>query len=118
MRILVDENIPNMTVVALQGSGHDILDVRGTARHGITDTVLWQLAQSESRMIITTDKGFAQRRNERHFGILIIRLRRPNRHRIHDRVMLAISRYPATKWQGLLVTMRDTAATTWRTSKD
>ena len=30
MRILVDENIPKVTVHELQAMGHDVLDIRGT----------------------------------------------------------------------------------------
>ncbi len=57
MRILVDENIPLMTVAALRGIGHDVLDVRGTADQGSDDPTLWQIAQQEARLLVTTDKG-------------------------------------------------------------
>jgi predicted nuclease of predicted toxin-antitoxin system len=30
MKILVDENIPRMTVDRLRGVGHDVIDIRGT----------------------------------------------------------------------------------------
>jgi len=29
MKILVDENIPNVTVQELRSQGHDVLDIRG-----------------------------------------------------------------------------------------
>ena len=58
MKILVDENIPNITVTALRTAGHDVLDIRGTPRQGIVDEELWALAQTEERMLVTTDKGF------------------------------------------------------------
>ena len=32
MKILVDENIPNITVHGLRAMGHDVLDIRGTER--------------------------------------------------------------------------------------
>ena len=60
MRILVDENIPNITVAALQVDGHEVLDIRGTPQQGMFDEALWPLAQDEGRMLITTDKGFSE----------------------------------------------------------
>jgi len=35
MRILVDENIPRMTVDALRGLGNDVKDIRGTIAQGL-----------------------------------------------------------------------------------
>ncbi len=114
MRILVDENIPLKTVAALRGAGHDVLDVRGTPNQGIDDPTLWQIAQRQSRLLVTTDKGFAQRRHEPHHGVVIVRLRQPNRDRIHRRVMDAISLVPEDGWDSLLVTMRDRLHSLWQ----
>ncbi len=114
MKILVDENIPLMTVAALRRKGHDVLDIRGTSQQGIDDSTLWQIAQQEARLLVTTDKGFAQRRHESHCGVIVVRLRPPNRHRIHRRVMDAVSLVPGDEWVSLLVTMRDTLHSLWR----
>ena len=94
MNILVDENIPLTPVAALRELGHDVMDIRGTRQQGIPDTGLWAL----ERMLITTDKGFTERRGDRHSGILVVRLRQPNRHKIHNAVMLAIGRFAARQW--------------------
>jgi len=75
MKIFVDENIPSITVRELRSKGHDVRDIRKTADQGIPDTDLWQIAQQEKRLLITTDKGFSSQRHEKHHGILIIRLR-------------------------------------------
>jgi predicted nuclease of predicted toxin-antitoxin system len=64
MRILVDENVPNITVRDLRGIGHDVLDIRGTERQGLFDDELWALAQAERRLLISTDKGFAEYRDQ------------------------------------------------------
>lgn len=114
MNIFVDENIPVMTVRALREKGHDVLDIRGTMQQGIADDVLWEMAQREKRLLITTDKGFAQHRNELHHGILIVRLRQPNRRKIHRRVMQAMAQFSAAEWPGLLITTRDVAQSVWR----
>jgi predicted nuclease of predicted toxin-antitoxin system len=103
----VHENIPNVTVHELRARGHDILDIRGTERQGIFDDELWPLAQTEQRMLITTDKGFSEHRNEPHHGVLVVRLRQPNEQRIHARIMAAINHFPESDWAGLLVVMRD-----------
>ncbi len=114
MKIFVDENIPLMTVRALRKMGHDVLDIRGTVDEGMTDDALWEMIQSERRLLITTDKGFTLHRDELHHGILIVRLRQPNRYKIHQRVMQAMTRFAAEEWPGLLVVMRDVAQSVWR----
>ncbi|MBM3225885.1 MAG: hypothetical protein FJZ47_19105 [Candidatus Tectomicrobia bacterium] len=114
MRILVDEHIPLMTVRALRLLQHDVRDIRGTPDEGMHDEALWVLAQREARLLITTDKGFAQYRRVSHHGVLILRLRRPNRHAIHVRIMHAVMQFPVEEWPGLLVVMRDVAQSAWR----
>ena len=47
MKVLVDENIPLITVEELRLKGFDVSDIRGSAEQGITDEVLWQKAQQE-----------------------------------------------------------------------
>jgi predicted nuclease of predicted toxin-antitoxin system len=64
MRVLVDENIPKVTVHALTQLGHDVLDIRGTGKEGTDDENSWALAQSEARILVTTDKGFVDHRDE------------------------------------------------------
>jgi predicted nuclease of predicted toxin-antitoxin system len=114
MKLFVDENIPMMTVQFLREKGHDVLDIRGTPEEGMDDESLWRMIQKEERLLITTDKGFAQNRNDPHHGILIIRLRQPNRHKIHQRVMNAINQYEEKEWSGLLVVMRDAVQSSWQ----
>ena len=114
MKILVDENIPLMTVKALCDAGHDVVDIRGTTDAGMTDEALWSKAQTEKALLITTDKGFALRRGEAHYGLLVVRLRLPNRLKIHDRVMQAIAQVQPGEWAGLLLVMRDEAQSVWR----
>jgi predicted nuclease of predicted toxin-antitoxin system len=114
MKILVDENIPLLTVDALRSLGHDVTDVRGTGAQGSTDADLWIAAQQDQRLLITTDKGFTDRRDEEHWGVLVVRLRQPNRQKIHDRVMRALTDVHEADWQGLILIMRDTVKSTLR----
>jgi len=53
-------------------------------------------------LVLTT-----QHREELHHGILIVRLKQPNRHKIHERVMQAMALFAAEEWCDLLVVMRD-----------
>ncbi len=114
MKILVDENIPLITVEQLRNLGHDVLDIRGTLEEGMRDEFLWPKAQAESRLLITTDKGFSHNRNEPHHGMIIVRLRQPNLVKIHQRVMQAFNQFDESEWSGLLVVMRDVVQSVWR----
>lgn len=62
MKVLVDENIPHITVDHLRALGHDVNDIRGTTDQGMPDSDLWALAMSQGRLLITTDKGFTEHR--------------------------------------------------------
>jgi predicted nuclease of predicted toxin-antitoxin system len=117
MKIFVDENIPLITVNELRKQGIDVIDIRGTENQGITDEVLWEKVQKEKCLLVTTDKGFSNYREEPHHGILIIRLKQPSRLKIHQSVMQAIKRYSEKEWPGLMVVMRDVVQSTWRSHK-
>jgi predicted nuclease of predicted toxin-antitoxin system len=114
MKILVDENIPWMTVQELRAKGHDVRDIRGSPEEGMEDQPLWETVQREGRLLVTTDKGFMLHRGELHHGILVVRLRQPNRRKIHQRVMRIIDQFEPREWQGLVVVARDTAQSMWR----
>lgn len=114
MRICVDENIPLVTVRELKSLGHDVLDIRSSPERGMSDDLLWELVTNQRRLLITTDKGFVQHRNESHYGILVVRLREPNEQKIHDRVMRAIDKFAEDEWHGLTVVMRDAVQSTSR----
>ena len=114
MKIFVDENISAITVEELRNLEHDVLDIRGTADQGMSDELLWSKAQTEQRLLITTDKGFVQYRDEPHWGILIVRLKQPNQQKIHQRVMQAMGQIVEQEWAGLLVVMRDAVQSVWR----
>ena len=55
-----------------------------------------------------------EHRGATHDSILIVRLRQPNRLRIHQSVMDAIGRFQDAEWPGLLVVMRDATMSTSR----
>ena len=114
MKIFVDENIPLITIKELVQQGYGVIDIRGTDDQGITDEVLWQKAQALQCLLITTDKGFTIHRDGLHHGILIIRLKQPSRSKIHVRVLQALTKYTPKEWPGLMVVMRDTVQSAWK----
>jgi hypothetical protein len=83
----------------------------------MVDHSLWQKALNEKRLLITTDKGFTEHRDEAHHGILIIRLNQPTRLKIHQRVLQALRRYPNSQWPGMLVVMRDAFQSRWKSRR-
>lgn len=106
--------IPKVTVVELRELNHDVRDFRGTQMEGSTDEVPWYIAQTEKRLIVSTDKGFSNRRFEKHYGILLIILHQPNRHKIHERVPRAVNQFGEEEWPNQTVTMRDTVQSLWK----
>lgn len=114
MKILVDENIPRVTVETLRNRGHDVFDIRETEQKGVKDPEIWERCQQEGRLLVTTDAGFTQYRHNPHFGVLIVRLRQPNCEKIHKRVLNLIDKIPEQEWPGLLAIAQDQVQRIWR----
>ena len=75
MRIKVDEDLPASVAVALQQAGHDARSVRDEGMGGAQDTALWDIVESEGRVLITGDKGFADIRAHppgTHPGVVLL----------------------------------------------
>lgn len=116
MNILVDENMPVAVVAAFAERGHDVLDVRGTMDEGARDEDLWAIACREQRLLVTTDKDFRVfRSTPRHYGILIVCLRRPSTAAITRRTLEIFDRLDPRGWAGTTVLARDVAAVVWTT---
>jgi predicted nuclease of predicted toxin-antitoxin system len=107
VKVLVDENIPRRTVNWLIERGHDVKDVRRTPQEGLDDAELWELAQREKRLLITTDRGFLIYRNNSHRGVLVVLLSQPARLRIHRKIMKVFEQFAPEEWLGLPVRARD-----------
>lgn len=103
-----------MTVHELRLLGHDVRDIRGTKSEGISDEELWDIVLKEKRLLITTDKGFLQNRYGEHHGILIIRLKQPNRLKIHEKVLKGIPLFKETEWPLRTVVMQDLFHSAWK----
>ncbi len=77
MRLLADENIPRIVVMALRDHGHDVLWI-AEEMPGARDRVVMQLATSLHRLLLTFDLDFGElvfRHQERSpDGIIILRI--------------------------------------------
>ena len=112
MKILVDENIPIFTIEELRHLGHDVKDIRGTKLEGINDSAVWQIAKTENRLLISTDKIFTHDhyRDKDHNGIILVLLKQPNLMKIYSRILNAITQYPEDTLKGSLLIIKDTVA--------
>jgi predicted nuclease of predicted toxin-antitoxin system len=85
MKFFLDENIPKSVSSIILKSGHEFIDIRGSKKEGLPDIEIFQLAQENKAIFITTDKDFFNTipfHFESHFGIIIITLSQPDSKRI------------------------------------
>jgi len=66
MRLLGDENFPKVIVIELRNEGHDVFWAR-TDCAGCNDKTLLDIAESQSRILLTFDKDFWQIALQRRF---------------------------------------------------
>lgn len=107
MKILVDENIPSITVEELRKLNHDVKDIRGNELEGIDDYFLSDLALKESRLLIMTDRGFAKTYSAKHCGIIIITLKKPNEKNIHEKIIGIIKQNSDEYFNSKIIIIKD-----------
>ena len=76
MRILTDENIPRSVLTWLRATGHDVTSASELGM-GAPDKHWLTYAESELRLILTSDKDFGDlvfRDRLANFGIILLRL--------------------------------------------
>jgi predicted nuclease of predicted toxin-antitoxin system len=76
VQIKVDEDLPKQVAVLLRENGYQADSVSEEGLAGWKDAELWHKIQTESRFLVTSDKGFANIRvypPGTHFGILLLR---------------------------------------------
>lgn len=59
LRFLADESFPGSVIAQLRAVGHDVVAVK-TAMRGASDAEVLAAAQSQSRIVLTFDKGFGE----------------------------------------------------------
>lgn len=106
MKIKLDENLPILLTNLLQELGHDVHTVHDEQLTGREDKEIWDTAQKESRFLITQDLDFSDSRRftpGMHHGILLIRLRSPNRRNLSARISEIFRTESIEAWAGCFV---------------
>ncbi len=106
MKIKLDENLPLSVANLLQNLGHDVHTAHKERLIGHADREIWEAAQKESRFLITQDLDFSDSRQfapGSHHGILLVRLRSPNRRNLVERVEELFRKENVTDWAGCFV---------------
>jgi len=106
MKIKLDENLPLRLAILLKDLGHDIHTLGDEQLLGRADAEIWEATQRESRFLITQDLDFSDLRRfapGSHHGILLVRLRSPNRGDLMERVKELFQNENVGEWTGCFV---------------
>ena len=85
MKFLLDENFPKSAEKLLIELGHQVIDIRGTELQGVDDFRLFEIAQENEAVLLTTDRDFYHTvplNYSDHHGVSVIALKQPNREAI------------------------------------
>jgi predicted nuclease of predicted toxin-antitoxin system len=110
VKIKLDENLPDRLVAALTVLGHDVDTVYAERLNGHIDPNVWSATQAVQRFFITQDLDFSDMRRYTpgtHAGLLLVRLARPGREALLERVVTACQTENVEAWQGCLVVVTD-----------
>jgi len=106
VKIKLDENLPDRLVAVLTGLGHNVDTVRTEQLTGRADPDVWSAAQAAQRFLITQDLDFSDMRRYTpgtHAGLLLVRLPRPGRNALFERVSTVFQTEKVEGWAGCLV---------------
>jgi predicted nuclease of predicted toxin-antitoxin system len=110
MKIKLDENLPFSLAILLRSLGHDVHTAQDKGLTGHSDREIWEVAQKESRFLITQDLDFSDLRQfapGSHHGILLVRLRSPSRGNLAGRVAEVFQTENIAEWAGCFVVATD-----------
>ena len=106
MKIKLDENIPASLSTRLVALGHDVDSVPEEGLTGHSDTAVWSEAQASGRFLVTQDLDFSDVRRfapGAHAGILLVRLKRPGRKALMERLDWIFRNCDVSSWFGCFV---------------
>jgi len=110
MRIKLDENLPASLAAVLSNLQHDVHTFAEENLSGKSDREIWEAAQQDARFLITQDLDFSDLRRfapGTHHGILLVRLRSPDRESLIRRVREVFEHEDADRWKGGFVVVTD-----------
>jgi predicted nuclease of predicted toxin-antitoxin system len=106
VKLKLDENIAESAAGRLAALGYDVHTVLGESLGGRSDADVWRAAQEESRLLVTHDLDFADRRRFEagtHAGILLLRLPDDEQWRTADFLVAWFSAPDARTWERCFV---------------
>jgi len=106
MKIKLAENLPHRLATLLKNLGHEVHTLYEERPVGRPDAEVWEATQKESGFLITQDLDFSDSRKfapgSQH-GILLIRLRSPNRRALIERIEEMFRKENVGEWVGCFV---------------
>jgi predicted nuclease of predicted toxin-antitoxin system len=106
MKIKLDENLPVGLVAILSSLSHDVHTVAEENLSGSSDRDVWEATQHDQRFLITQDLDFSDLRRfvpGTHHGMLLVRLRSPDRQSLIGRVRELFQHEDVTNWSRCFV---------------
>ena len=110
MKFLLDENFPKSAEKLLLELGHQVIDIRGTELQGIDDFHLFEVAQENGAILLTTDRDFYHTvplTYSDHHGVIVIALRQPSRDAILSKLRWIISQDFVERINNTIYLLRD-----------
>jgi predicted nuclease of predicted toxin-antitoxin system len=96
VKFFFDENFPKSAGPLLMARGHECVDIRGTGKEGAEDIAIFQLAQEQRAIFLTTDRDFFHtipHLEKNHHGVVVVALHQPNRQSILSRLEWFLERF-------------------------
>ncbi len=110
MKIKLDENLPERLVAAVTALGHDLDTVYVERLNGQVDPTVWRATQTAQRFFITQDLDFSDVRRYApgtHASLLLVRLARPGRNALFERIVSVFQIENVEDWKECLVVVTD-----------
>jgi predicted nuclease of predicted toxin-antitoxin system len=110
VKLKLDENLPDRLVPVLRVLGHDVDTIRAEQLTGRADPDVWSAVQAAQRFLITQDLDFSDMRRYTpgsHAGLLLVRLAKPGRNSLFERVSALFQTEHVSDWTGCLVVATD-----------
>lgn len=82
LKFKIDENMPKEVAEMLRSAGHDAVSVLDQNLGGWADPRVAEVCQSEGRVVVTLDVGFADTRSfppQEYSGLIVLRLKRQDK---------------------------------------
>jgi predicted nuclease of predicted toxin-antitoxin system len=106
VKVKLDENLPAGLAELLRRLDHDAQTVPDEGLVGRTDLDVWNAAQEEERFLITQELDFSDARRFRpgtHQGLLLVRVQRPGRRALTERIKALFKAEDVQSWQRCFV---------------